>query len=443
MDIMKNRMQRRMLGSVAVTALAGLVLTGCAVSPNNASTELSDEDVTLTFAWWGADARTQLTNEAIALFEEEYPNISVEAQFADWNGYWDRLATTTAAGDMPDVTQFDQLYLASYADRGTLLDLSTVPDVLDTSSIPKEILDAGLVNGTQYAVPVGGTANGVIVNTTLFEQYGVPLPDFDSWTWSDYSDASLAITAASGGQTYGATPFGSDSFSLTVWARQHGEELFDEDGNVIISPETLASYWDKGLELIESGAAPSVTHLAETSGVTLDQSDLVVGKTAMGFIPAGQFTAFQSAAPNFTYTIVNWPIDDDTAEGFQYLKPSMYWAASAGSANPAESALLIDFLTNDIRVGKLFGTDRGVPATPEFQEAIAPDLDDSGRLALDFTAEITEVIGDAPPITPNGASDIEVVLGRYNQDVQFGNSTPEVAAAAFIKEVQASLDAAK
>ncbi|RKN38980.1 ABC transporter substrate-binding protein [Streptomyces hoynatensis] len=424
-------------------AAAGLLLAGCGVGADPVQNpELSDGEVTITFNWWGADARTQQTLDAIDLFEQEHPNIHVEPQYSDWNGYWDRMATTTAAGDMPDVSQFDQLYLASYADRGALLDLSTVANILDTSALGDKMLDAGRVDGDLYAVPTGGTTNGVIVNTTLFEQYGVPLPDTSHWTWEDMERAATRLTEASGGEVHGISPFGSDSFSLTVWARQHGGRLFDEEGKLAIDPDLLAGYWQRELDFIDSGAAPSAAQLTEKVGLPLDQSDLVTGKTAMSFIPAGQFSAYQAAAPDYDFALVNWPADSDTEPGFQYLKPSMYWAAASTSRHPAEAALLIDFLTNDTRVGELFGLDRGEPGNPAFRRAIEPTLDDSGREALAFTEAMSDEVGETPPITPAGASAIETVLARYNQEVLFGESSPREAAEAFLNELGDSINAA-
>lgn len=439
---MTSRVRGRVRVGVAA-ATFGVVLTSCGIGEGfEGEPELSDGDVTISFNWWGADARTQMTLEAIELFEEEYPNIDVEPQFADWNGYWDRLATTTAAGEMPDVTQFDQLYLAAYAERGALLDLGRVSEFLDTSQIPPDVLDSGLVNGDLYAVPTGGTANGVLVNTTLFERYGVELPDFDTWTWEDLERVTVELTEASDEEVRGITPFGADSFSLTVWARQHGGQLFDEDGQLALTPEILSSYWQQELDLIESGASPSASHLAETGKLSLDQGDLVTGQTAMGFIPAGQFSAFQSAAPDFDLMLADWPTNEDTHEGYQYLKPSMYWATSSTTQHPAECALLIDFLVNDPRVGRIFGLDRGEPGNPAFKEVIEPELDASGQRALEFTEEISREVGPQPPIVPAGASDADPLLGRYNQSVLFGESSPEDAAEDFINEINDSIRAA-
>ena len=45
-------------------------------------------------------------------------------------------------------------------------------------------------------------------------------------------------------------------------------------------------------------------------------------------------------------------------------------------------------------------------------------------------------------MTPNGASDIEAILKRHTEEVLFERQTPQQAAAGFIKELQAEIDAA-
>ncbi|RKN10637.1 ABC transporter substrate-binding protein [Streptomyces radicis] len=436
---MKRHTSRALRAGVAA-ATAGVTLAACGVGAEPVrNPELSDGDVTISYAWWGAEARAQLTLEAIELFEEEYPNIDVDPQYAEWGGYWDRMATTTAAGDMPDVSQFDQIYLSSYADRGALLDLSGVSNILDISALDERILETGRVDGTQYAVPLGGAANGVIINTTLFEEYGVELPDTSDWTWDEFTRAADDLVTASDGEVRGVSPF-ADSFSLGVWARQQGSEVFDDEG-VALSADVLASFWQRQLDWIDSGAAPSVDHIIETTGATLDQTDLVTGRTAMAFIPAGAFIAYQSAAPDFDLDLVNWPSGDGIEPGFQYPKPTMYWVAASTSEHPAEAALLIDFLTNDTRVGEIFGLDRGEPANPAFTEAIEPDLDDTGREALAFSESVAQEMGDTPPITPNGASTLDALLNRYTQQALLGETSPREAAEGFINELTDSVRA--
>lgn len=86
------------LGALALAAITVGTLTGC--SSDSAPAELSDGPVTIGFTFWGGDARVQDTTEAIAAFEAKYDNITVDVQSADWTGYWDQLATQTAAGEL-------------------------------------------------------------------------------------------------------------------------------------------------------------------------------------------------------------------------------------------------------------------------------------------------------------------------------------------------------
>src|SRR5690349_20865388 len=136
----------RKLAALAAVIMVGLTACGTADSSGGGQQELSKDKVTLRIDWWGADARLQNTQKAIAAFQAKYPNITVKPEYSDWNGYWDKLATATAGGNVPDVIQMDQSYLASYADRGVLADLSKQPE-LDTTALPPTVLDSGRSQG--------------------------------------------------------------------------------------------------------------------------------------------------------------------------------------------------------------------------------------------------------------------------------------------------------
>ncbi len=147
----------RLAGVIASLAAGGLLLSGCGGSSpqTDGAPELSDEPVTLRFTWWGNDARTAATEEVIAAFEKEYPNITIEPQFTDWAGYWDKLATETAANDSPDIIQMDEKYIATYGERGALLDLASLDGAIDTADFAETALATGYVGEALYGIPVG------------------------------------------------------------------------------------------------------------------------------------------------------------------------------------------------------------------------------------------------------------------------------------------------
>ncbi|MBO8470152.1 MAG: extracellular solute-binding protein, partial [Spirochaetes bacterium] len=94
---------------LAVSAFAG----GAGETAETAAAADSGKTV-LEVYWWGAAVRNDLTQEAINLYMELNPDVQINAQFADWTGYWDKLSAMAAGGNMPDVVQMDYSYIEQY-----------------------------------------------------------------------------------------------------------------------------------------------------------------------------------------------------------------------------------------------------------------------------------------------------------------------------------------
>lgn len=428
--------------AVAIAAASLLALSGCGVGGGASPNKLSDKPVTISLYWWGSGARVTATDKAVKLFEKKHPNITVKRQSTDWGSYWDKLATTVAGGNAPDVMQFDQLYVASYAQRGAIADLSEYGKYLDTSNLSKNVRATGEYKGKLYAVPIGLNSIGVAVNRTLLNKYGVNLPDAKSWTWNDLNRVAKAITQKSHGKVHGLDPFGGDTPSLTLWARQRGNQLFDQKGNVVLKPSVLAGYWKYALNQIKGGLTPSASELAGGASQSLNQSDLATGKVAMTFLPSN-LTAYQVAAPNQNLDMMPFPSPSNAKKGWQYLKSSMYWSISSRSKHPAESAELVNFLTRNKKVGKLFGAERGMPANPQFQKLIAPDLTKSDKIVMNYVKQVTAESGHPAPVTPVGAQDADTILNRIWQKVEFGKMTPTDGATQYIAQLKKEIKTAQ
>lgn len=424
--------------SVLLGVPAVLGLAACS-GGGGGSTELSSEPVTLRFTWWGSDARHQRTQQVIKLFQAKHKNITVKGEFKEWNGYWDSLATTAAAQEAPDVIQMDELYLASYAERGALLDLRTVNDHLDTSAIDQDVLATGKVEDTQYAVPTGLTVYSMVVNTDLLDKYQVELPDDDSWTWDDLKEIGGAISEASGGQVTGVQSWGFDMGGLNIWARQAGGKLFGDDGNVALEPDVLADYWSYLVELAQQHVAPEPAVTVERATASLDQSGTATNLSAFGTWWNTQLTSL-AAASGQNLKLLKLPGEADAKQRGAYLKPSMYWSIFSRSKHPAEAALLVDFLANSEEAAGVMLTDRGVPVNKAIREAIQPRLDPADQAAAEYLGDIT--VSKPPRVTPNGGSNIEKILQRHTEQVLFGQMKPEQAAQSFITELQSEIDAA-
>ncbi|NKF31282.1 sugar ABC transporter substrate-binding protein, partial [Pseudomonas sp. BGM005] len=102
----------RLLGIVAAGSIAVGALAGCSSSGD--ADAAASGPITLEIAWWGNDTRAAMYEEAIDLFEAEYPDITVKSTFGDFSSYWDSRSTQAAARNLPDVMQFDQANLVEY-----------------------------------------------------------------------------------------------------------------------------------------------------------------------------------------------------------------------------------------------------------------------------------------------------------------------------------------
>ncbi|MOA32918.1 putative ABC transporter substrate-binding protein YesO [compost metagenome] len=98
-------------------------------SGNAAGTETVKEKaadpVKLRIYWWGSQNRHDATQKAMELYTQLNPHVTFEPEYSGWDGYFNKMATMTAAKNMPDIVQMDSFYLEDYAKRGTLAELST------------------------------------------------------------------------------------------------------------------------------------------------------------------------------------------------------------------------------------------------------------------------------------------------------------------------------
>ena len=113
---MKPANTKKFLSGALAAALACGMLAGCGAEKAPAESKPAEstpaagestaapaeEDITLRVAWWGNQVRNEGTTAMLDAYMEEHPNVKIEAEFADWSGYWDKLATQAASNNMPD-----------------------------------------------------------------------------------------------------------------------------------------------------------------------------------------------------------------------------------------------------------------------------------------------------------------------------------------------------
>jgi multiple sugar transport system substrate-binding protein len=207
----------------------------------------SGEKVKIRLATWaGVDEAKELQavidkiNAKATTFE-----IVQEAQPAD---YYTKLQTNLAGGTAADLLWLSQEYIAGYASKGALLDIT---DRLAKDDRPAAKLDdyfPAILQTAQYEDKTYGLpwiAQPVMLyyNPKMFADAGVEPPN-ENWTWDDFKAAAQKLTKDTNGDgtpdQYG-TAFNSwPPIQMFIW--QAGGEVITEDKTTspIDSPEALA-----------------------------------------------------------------------------------------------------------------------------------------------------------------------------------------------------------
>ena len=426
---------KRALAAVALATGAALALAGCAggTSEEAAATYDPDEKVTLDLAFWGNDVRAGLYNEAIAAFNEEYPNITVNASFLGFPEFWEKRQTEAAGGGLPDVMQFDYSYLRQYAQNNLLLDLDPyLGEIIETEPLPENILAIGVVNDTTYAIPTSTNAWGLFTNPVVLEKVGVE--EFAGGSWSDYADWMGEVTEAGAGEIWGGGDYTGRIQNFELQLRSEGSQLFSEDGEPGFDEERLTEFWESGAAMRDGIAFPQQLVEELTPLGPFDTA------RAASELTWDNFGAGYLGNLGEGYTELNLIEPPVTKEGTQdlYLKPSMLHAISAKTEHPEASATLVNFLINSPQSGEIFGTNRGIPASETALEAA--ELDPLSQQVADYEASISDRLGDAPPVPIVGYGTLEEKFRQLGTELNFGTMSVEDAVSQFFSEMDIVLN---
>jgi len=420
----------------ALAAAAVFALPACGVGGGGGAA--SDEDpnapVTITFTWWGDEQRANATNKAIELFHQRNPNITVQTSFSGFQAYWDKLATQTAGGSMPDVLQMDVRYLSEYGERGVLRDLDqVVGKEITLDDVNPALADTGKAKGTRYAVPFAQNTSSLMYEPKAWAAGGIDLAG--QVTWSQFREAARRVSESTGFQVSGVTDFGGSDNAMEIWLRQHGKGFYTEQGTLGFGAPELTEFW-RLTDSFRTSRAATPAELTATINQSPEQAPLGRRLSAAETAYDSVYPASQSANGQ-PLKLAAFPTDTGTLG--QYRRGSMLLSASARSQAPLASAKLINFLINDPEAGAILGTNRGLPPNLKIREQLASTATGTSKEIFDFEAAVDSRLGPAPVTPPKGAGAIQLLFQRTYEEVAFGRLSLDAAVARFFDEAAKDL----
>ena len=429
-------MKLRRLMALTTAAIMAASLTACGGQKAETNTQAADsgkesaaagEQITLRMAWWGSQTRHDATNKVIEMYEEQNPNVQIEAEFYDFDSYFTKLDTLVAADDVWDIFQMGgnfPKYINSIEPMDAYIEAGTI-DVSDTT---ENFLATTRDNdGTQVGISIGTNTYGIAYDPAMFAEAGLEEPS-DNWKWDEWKADCLAITGKLG--IYGSSKMDNFIAGVTQRASQAEKDgnFFKKtnDGLEFTDTATFASYMQMIKDLTDAGAYPDAGAIKEIKDIEGDY--LVTEDAAMTWVSSNQIASIVNAAGR---EIKIAPVPRITKDGSYGMgvQSSQQLCMAKSSKNKEEAAKFINYFVNDIEANKVLNGERGVPIMSKVRDVVMEQADDSSKMIYDFVDKIGNFPKeDCNVISPDPKTEIEDQYKLLIEKVQYGDVTPEDAA---------------
>lgn len=340
--------------AAVLTAAVMLVLCGC----HERTLKEEDEPVEISFSWWGTDDRNERTLNGLHMFTEQ-SGINVRPKYSEFTGYKSQIDVQMYSGTQSDVMQLNYDWLYEYTRNGNeFYELSDLADI-DLSTYPEGSLSCGMVNGKLEAVPYGFNAVTFIYNKTLYDSYGLDIPQ----NWDDLF-AAAAVMRRDNIYPISLTEKFYWMTACAYMEQTTGHKTFDEDGKPALTEEDLAVMLKFSTRIVDE----KVSKL----GSEYDRRDFAMMKNAGTASWASDPGYFEDAINDMNMELAIGPFlttDSYLSYGW-YEKPTGLYVIRQDTANPEEAAKLVDYLINSSDMAISLEMTKGTPISSAAAEAL-------------------------------------------------------------------------
>lgn len=202
-----------------------------------------------------------IMSNLVKQFNQEHPNIKVNEQPIEWAQYYNKLATSIAAGNPPDIAVMHLSVLPDYALRGVLTPIDAyIPSEVENDYLENIIASAEL-NGQIYAMPIDSHPIVLYYNKAVLREAGlvnssgkVLVPE----TLGELYDYAKTVKEKTGkkGVVLENGPMLGERWWMAIYS-QLGGKFFDESGNFGLQREKVKQTYETLLRFFKDGVAPS------------------------------------------------------------------------------------------------------------------------------------------------------------------------------------------
>ncbi|TVY04021.1 ABC transporter substrate-binding protein [Paenibacillus cremeus] len=383
-------------------------------------------------SWYGDAQRNKIYDKTYDEIQKKLPELKITREFAASNDYYTKLNTQTAGGNAPDLMIFTLYTLYDYAKRGQLLDLQPYVDkgIIDLKNFDKSIIDSGRVDGKLLTVSQGNSILASFYNKDLFSKAGVAEPTFD-WTWDEFSEKMIALTAKLGKGTWGSVDLGGSINQLQAFLKQRGKDLYSADGGLGFEKKDMIDWYTMWDNLRQKGGIPPADVTAEYDGKPEAEGLFGLGKVAVRMGASNQLALAQDIMKNTKLGIARMP---QTKGGTSYDQiAGVYMGIYTKSKVPEETAKIINLFANDLNAAKEFGLLYGPVGQTNIMKELEPTLSPAMKAVNDYQKAVSKNTGPTNPY-PVASNAVNKLIADNNQQIAYKQKTIAQAVDAFFAE---------
>lgn len=436
----KNRILAFILTGAIFSSMAAF--TGCSRTGSSgaSSGNGSNQNITISFTWWGSQTRHDYTKKLLDMYHQKHPNINFTTTPAGYDGYEQKL-TTEAAGDaLPDLMQMDYSFIEEFTKNGSLADLSSYVKnkTIDLSDADQSLVNSGKVGGKLGSIVIAETAPSIVYNPAVLSKAGLSEPT-SGWTWDDLVNDSITIQQKTGGFGLGTTiPSDSVDMLFNYYLRQYSFSLYSADGKKLgySDDKYFTQFVSLFKKMQDAKAEPTVDQYTQISTKGKEQS--LVAQSQAGFMFEWANYPTIAAATNPNLKLAFMPNDSKTVKAM-YLKPSMFLSVSNSSKYKKQCAEFINWFINDTDANNTINAERGVPISSKIRSGMEANLSAQNKLMFQYIDEASKNSSQVSAPDPSGASEVRTDLNNEVDAVLYGKKTVDKAASDFRTEANTAL----
>lgn len=432
-QFMRKKVSKKTVILCQVVLLLLSTIAGCQVTYSDYTIEQNDtdEEMKISYSWWGTDARHSYTMQIVEAFNSINNNVNVSCRYGDWNGYEKKIQVYMLSNNETDVMQINFNWLYEYSKDGLgYYDLYQLEEYIDLSKYDTIDLKTGEVNGKLNAIPCSYNTTMVFYNKSLYKSLGLEVPS----TWNGFFENAEIFRDAGIYQI--ALPSNKMLFLMLIsyFEQTTGKPAFSESGEMLLTEEDLCMMVEFYKKMIEERIMCPMEQF-EISQFNGERVAAVVS-WATDADKYGNYLMEKGRE----VLIKTFPVETDAKRSGKYIKPTLMYSISANTKNPEEAAKFLNYMINDENSILLQGTEKGIPVAREAVEILAENkkLDKLEYVAYEIMMDDRGNMNQMVPVIEN--VDIIKFVKQEMDKAIYNEITVEECAANLYTEIKGIID---